>query len=64
MPVAFDRGSIVVSKTFDLLDIVWSILLDMQALMLDEAPLTNDQIIQLLPSAIEIAKMANHGVQP
>jgi len=64
MPVDFDRGSIVVSKTFDLLDIVWSILLDMQALMLDEAPLTNDQVIQLLPSVIEIAKMANYGVQP
>ena len=61
--MAFDNGSIVVSKTFDILDVVWSILLDMQALMLDETPMTNDQIIQLLPSAIEIAKMANHGVQ-
>ena len=52
----------VIGETYGMVDVVWSIVLQMQGLMLDGQPLTNDQVIQLLPSAIQIAKMANYGV--
>jgi hypothetical protein len=52
----------VIGETNGLIDVVWSIVLQMQGLMLDGQPLSSDQVIQLLPSAIQIAKMANYGV--
>ena len=52
----------VIGETNGLIDVVWSIVLQMQGLMLDGQPLSIDQVIQLLPSAIQIAKMANYGV--
>jgi hypothetical protein len=52
----------VIGETNGLIDVVWSIVVQMQGLMLDGQPLSSDQVIQLLPSAIQIAKMANYGV--
>ena len=52
----------IIGETNGLIDVVWSIVLQMQGLMLDGQPLSSDQVIQLLPSAIQIAKMANYGV--
>jgi|APGre2960657373_1045057.scaffolds.fasta_scaffold67437_2 hypothetical protein len=40
-----------------IIDNLWTMLLTVQEQMLDEQPLTNQQVIDLLPSVIEIAKL-------
>jgi hypothetical protein len=39
------------------IDNLWTMLLEVQLQMLDDQPLTNQQVIDLLPSVIEIAKL-------